>query len=244
MKRRQERKPTAPSRDGSYPKRRRFSSQPDVLKRSVLDETSMLLSLWLFVFPLCPFKSSVSPNLKHTNAPPPVIQGRGGLLARDPLWICRSVLRDTFNGAEEEGKRFVISSAAQPVCLQMMSPPHYNERRGGDGPNQVSGEDRGWSLSRNSAHFHALFFLGHAIEAKLHKKRATAFLECRTKCILPKITFTTPKAYLCSPPPPVFFPPAVHLFARWGDVLPWMQTLNYFSEFGYWIALSCKTNIC
>lgn len=88
--RRQERKPTAPCRDGSYPKSRRFSSQPDVLNRSVLEETSMLLSLWLFVFPLCPFKSSVSPNLKHTNAPPPVIQGRGGLLARDPLWIWRS----------------------------------------------------------------------------------------------------------------------------------------------------------
>lgn len=88
--RRQERKPTAPCRDGSYPKSRRFSSQPDVLNRSVLEETSMLLSLWLFVFPLCPFKSSVSPSLKHTNAPPPVIQGRGGLLARDPLWIWRS----------------------------------------------------------------------------------------------------------------------------------------------------------
>lgn len=60
--RRWERKPTAPSRDGSYPKSQRFPSQSDVLNRFVLEETSMLLSLWLFVFPLCPFKSSVSPQ--------------------------------------------------------------------------------------------------------------------------------------------------------------------------------------
>ncbi|KAA0707411.1 hypothetical protein E1301_Tti021110 [Triplophysa tibetana] len=34
-----------------------------------------------------------------------------------------------FNGAEEAGKKVVISSAARPVCLPMMSPPHYNEMR-------------------------------------------------------------------------------------------------------------------
>lgn len=68
-------------------------------------------------------------------------------------------------------------------------------------PEKIGGG--GWAGSRPIS-MHC--FLGHAVDAKLHKKRGTAFLECRTKCILPKITFATPPAYLSSPPPPVFSP--------------------------------------
>lgn len=66
-------------------------------------------------------------------------------------------------------------------------------------PEKIGGG--GWVGSRPIS-MHCV--LGHVIEAKLHKIHGTAFLECRTKCILPKITFATPPAYLSSPPPPVF----------------------------------------
>lgn len=86
-----------------------------------------------------------------------------------------------FNGAEEAGKRVLISLAAQPVCLPMMSPPHYNEMRGGgDGPYHVSRKKRGWRLNRKSPLFPRIVILVMKDRYKSHNKPGMSFLECPT----------------------------------------------------------------
>lgn len=101
------------------------------------------MSLRLFVFPLYPFKRASPPlKLQHTDAPPPVTPQTS--LLRIWKGFCETPLA--------EQKRVVISAGC--VCLQMMSPPHYNERGGGgDGSYQVSGEDRGVEFEQDVGPF-------------------------------------------------------------------------------------------